>query len=153
MGRFCTGVAVLTCGADDSTEAMTVNSLTSVSLDPLLLLVSVRTSGRLRTRLGLGEPFAVSVLAEHQQRLSAAFARPDRPQGDGAWRLLGALAGDSGTALLAGALAAFECVVDAAYPGGDHTLVLARVTAVHHGQLAHISAVLKRARRRDIAAA
>ncbi|MFJ3962842.1 flavin reductase family protein [Streptomyces sp. NPDC090036] len=137
MSRFCTGVTVIACGSGASTEAMTANSLTSVSLDPLLLLVSVRTTGRLHRRLAEGEAFSVSVLAEEQQPLSALFARPDRPGGDAAYERLGRWTGTNGTALAAGALAAFECTVEAAYPGGDHTLFLGRVTAVHQGRTAH----------------
>ncbi|WP_327135936.1 flavin reductase family protein (plasmid) [Streptomyces sp. NBC_01343] len=137
MSRFCTGVTVIACGTGASTEAMTANSLTSVSLDPLLLLVSIRTTGRLHPRLADGAAFSVSVLAEEQQYLSGLFARPDRPAGEAAYERLGGWTGANGTALAAGALAAFECTVEAAYPGGDHTLFLGRVTAVHQGRTAH----------------
>ncbi|AXI77276.1 flavin reductase [Peterkaempfera bronchialis] len=134
MGRFCTGVTVIACGTGTSTEAMTANSLTSVSLDPLLLLVSVRTNGRLHRQLSQGEAFSVSVLAEEQQQLSGVFARQDRPRGIAAYERLGRWTGAGGTALAAGSLAAFECTVEAAYPGGDHTLFLGRVTSVHQGR-------------------
>lgn len=133
MGRFCTGVTVIASGTGASTEAMTANAMTSVSLDPLMLLVSVRTTGRMCERLSPGRPFSVSVLSESQEDLSALFARSDRPSGDVAFERLGAWPGRGGSALVAGALAAFECTVEAAYPGGDHTLFLGRVTAVHQG--------------------
>ncbi|MFG2298604.1 flavin reductase family protein [Streptomyces sp. NPDC048603] len=136
MGRFCTGVTVVTCGSGPDTEAMTANSLTSVSLDPLLLLVSVRTGGRLHRRLSTGDDFAVSVLAEDQGPLAALLASGDRPSGTAAWNRLGAWTGGNGASLAAGSLAAFECAVEAAYPGGDHTLFLGRVTAVHEGRTA-----------------
>ncbi|MFD5029200.1 flavin reductase family protein [Streptomyces sp. NPDC058220] len=134
MGRFCTGVTVVACGTAASTEAMTANSMTSVSLDPLLLLVSVRTAGRLHQRLRDGGTFSVSVLSEEQQHLSVLFSRQDRPRGAEAFDRLGSCAGASEDALAAEALAAFECGVEATYPGGDHTLVLGRVTAVHQGR-------------------
>ncbi|MDV9194741.1 flavin reductase family protein [Streptomyces sp. Wh19] len=133
MGRFCTGVTVIACGTDDSTDAMTANAMTSVSIDPLMLLVSIRTAGRLSGRLGIGCSFSVSVLSEAQENLSALFARPDRPRGTEAFERLGSWRGPGGSALAAGALAAFECTVEAEYPGGDHTLFLGRVTAVHQG--------------------
>lgn len=136
MGRFCTGVTLVACGYGPDTEVMTANSLTSVSLDPLLLLVSVRTAGRLHRRLAAGENFSVSVLAEEQGPLAALMAAPDRPQGTEAWQRMGSWTGGNGAALAAGSLAAFECAVEAAHPGGDHTLFLGRVTAVHHGPAA-----------------
>lgn len=133
MGRFCTGVTVIACGSGPTTEAMTANSLVSVSLDPLLLLVSVRTAGRLHRRLSGGENFSVSVLAEDQGPLAALLGRSERPRGTEAWRQLGSWQGHNGTALAAGSLTAFECSVEAAHPGGDHTLFLGRVTEVHDG--------------------
>lgn len=133
MGRFCTGVTMITCGTDTSTEAMTANAMTSISLDPLMLLVSVRKAGRMRELLGLNRHFSVSVLSEQQQELSTLFAQSDRPRGGSAFKQLGAVPGRHESALVAGALAAFECTVEATYPGGDHTLFLGRVTAVHQG--------------------
>ncbi|MFF7870974.1 flavin reductase family protein [Streptomyces qaidamensis] len=134
MGRFCTGVTVVACGSGPTTEAMTANSLVSVSLDPLLLLVSVRTAGRLHRRLSDGEDFSVSVLAEDQGPLAALMGRSERPRGTEAWHRLGSWHGHNGAALAVGSPAAFECSVEAAHPGGDHTLFLGRVTEVHLGR-------------------
>ncbi|MFI9754761.1 flavin reductase family protein [Streptomyces collinus] len=134
MGRFCTGVTVVACGSGPTTEVMTANSLVSVSLDPLLLLVSVRTAGRLHRRLSDGEDFSVSVLAEDQGPLAALMGRSERPRGTEAWHRLGSWHGHNGAALAVGSPAAFECSVEAAHPGGDHTLFLGRVTEVHLGR-------------------
>ncbi len=129
MGRFATGVAVLAVADGGVTRAMTVNSLTSVSLDPLLLLVCVNRQARLAPLLAPGAPFSVSLLREGQQDLSAYFAGawrepeppPHRflPWGDGVQ--------------LEGCLAALAATVQARLDGGDHWIVTGRVTALHQG--------------------
>jgi flavin reductase (DIM6/NTAB) family NADH-FMN oxidoreductase RutF len=131
MGRFPTGVALLTRGCGTATEVMTVNCVTSVSLDPLLILVGVRAGGRMHAGLSAGGTFAVNMLTEVQQDLSVLFARPDRPRGQPAADRLGAVAGQTGNAVLPSALAALECAVQAEYPGGDHVLFLGHVVAIH----------------------
>ncbi|WP_354643061.1 flavin reductase family protein [Kitasatospora camelliae] len=132
MGAFPTGVTLLTQGSGDETIVMTLNSLTSVSLDPLLLLVSVKADGRMRPRVERAGSFAVNVLAEDQQDLSTEFARPDRPEGDIAMRRLRAVTGVTGNAVLPGAVASFECTLHSEFEAGDHVLLIGRVVALHH---------------------
>lgn len=131
MACFPTGVALLTQGSGAETHVMTLNSFTSVSLQPLLILVSVRSSGRIRSLVTRRRSFAVNVLAEGQRELSVQFARPDRPSGEAAMRHLGAAEGVTGNAVVPSAVAAFECKLHAEYPGGDHILLVGRVVAVH----------------------
>ncbi|MFC8827301.1 flavin reductase family protein [Streptomyces sp. NPDC057137] len=130
MGRFPTGVTLLTQGSGDSTLVMTLNSLTSVSLDPLLLLVSVRSGGRMRARVSDAGGFAVNVLAEAQRDLAQEFSARDRPEGPAAMRRLGAVPGKTGNAVLPAAEAYFECAVEDERRAGDHTLFIGRVTAL-----------------------
>jgi len=133
MGAFPTGVTLLTCGGGNDAIVMTLNSLISVSLEPLLLLVSVKKSGRMRPRIAAAGSFAVNVLAEGQQDLSTEFARPDRPEGGIAMQRLRAAPGVTGNAVVTAAAAAFECLLEEQVEAGDHVLLIGRVVALHHG--------------------
>ncbi|MDQ3926887.1 MAG: flavin reductase family protein [Actinomycetota bacterium] len=133
MGLFPTGVTVVTTGRGEATEGMTANAVISVSLDPLLLLVSVHKDARLNQRIKEEGYYAVNLLADDQEGLSRLFASPDRSSGLPAVNSLGGAYGRTGAPLAAGALAAVECELAAVYPGGDHDLFLGRVVAVHIG--------------------
>lgn len=130
MGRFPTGVTLLTVGIGDSTQVITLNSLTSVSLDPLLVLVSVKTDGRMRPQVVRAGSFAVNVLGLRHQALAQAFCRPDREAGLDAMRRLGAVEGVTGNAVVPTAEASLECVLHTEYAAGDHTLLVGRVVAL-----------------------
>ena len=125
LGRFATGVTVVTtvdgAGRD---HGMTVSAFCSLSLDPPLVLVCIDHTASLHGVLRAGLPLAVNVLAAGQEPLSRRFAggEPgDRFAGVGFERAA------NGAALLEGALAALECRIEALHPGGDHTIVVARV--------------------------
>ncbi|MGC5041336.1 MULTISPECIES: flavin reductase family protein [unclassified Streptomyces] len=130
MGRFPTGVTLLTLGSGDTTTAMTLNSLTSVSLNPLLLLVSIKTAGRMRPLISRAQGFAVNVLGEDQRHLAQEFARPGRPEGRAAMTRLAAVPGITGHAVLPTAESSFECALEEERRAGDHTLLIGRVVAV-----------------------
>lgn len=128
LGRFVTGVAVVSCFTEDEQgergrHGLTVNSFTSVSLDPPLVLVSVQRSARSHALLS-GRGFTVNVLGAEQQDLAWHFA--GRPRLDPPW-----VDGSHAPRLL-GALAHLECTPWAEYDGGDHTLFLGRVQAFEH---------------------
>jgi len=136
MGHFPTGVTVITCGNGEQTEAMTASSVTSGSLDPMLVLISIGPSGRLCAAIDEHGRFAINVLAQGQERLSTVFAARDRPTGLAAQHSLRRLAGeplvgDTGVLLVPGAVLSLECRTEFRYPGGDHVLFLGRVEALH----------------------
>ena len=133
MSLFPTGVTVVTTGSGEGTEAMTANAVLSVSLDPLLFLVSVHKDARLNTRIREEGFFAVNLLAADQEGLSRLFSSPERSSGLPAANSLGGGSGSTGALLAAGAMAAIECELEAIYPGGDHDLFMGRVAAVHMG--------------------
>ncbi|MBW1602476.1 flavin reductase family protein [Streptomyces sp. JJ66] len=133
MGRFPTGVTLLTQGSGPDTAIITLNSLTSVSLDPLLLSVSVKADGRMRPRVERHGSFAVSVLAAWHRELGGEFARPDRPEGEAAMLRCGAVTGATGNAVIPDAVSAFECHLRAVHPAGDHAVLIGEVVAVHGG--------------------
>lgn len=125
LGRYPTGVALITLMAEGRAMAMTVNSFASVSLDPPLILWSVdRKSGRYQ--LFRDAPhFAVNVLAADQEALSAHCAREDDLASAGtAWML-----GETGAPLVEGCVARFECAREAVYEAGDHDIIIGRVEA------------------------
>lgn len=133
MSHFPTGVTVVTSGREERAEGMTANAVISVSLDPLLFLVSVHKDARLHPRIREEGYFAVSLLADDQEGLSRLFASPERSSGLSAANALGGGYGETGAPLAAGSLVAIECELETVYPGGDHDLFLGRVVAVHMG--------------------
>jgi flavin reductase (DIM6/NTAB) family NADH-FMN oxidoreductase RutF len=133
MSHFPTGVTVVTSGSGERAEGMTANAVLSVSLDPLLFLVSVHRDARLNGRIKEEGHFAVSLLADDQEGLSRLFASPERSSGRQAENSLGGGYGSTGDPLAAGALAAIDCELAETYAGGDHDLFLGRVVGVRLG--------------------
>ena len=117
LGRFATGVAIVTFDGPDGRRGITVNSFTSVSVEPPLVLVSVARSARAHDALR-GRAFCVNVLAAEQEALARQFAGCG---GDVVW-----LEGPSAPRL-AGVLAYLECRPWREYDGGDHTLFVGEV--------------------------
>jgi len=133
MRLFPTGVTVVTSGREERAEGMTANALISVSLDPLLFLVSVHKDARLNPRIREEGYFAVNILADDQEGLSRLFASPERSSGLQAIHSLGDGYGSTGAPLAAGALAVIECELEEVYVGGDHDLFMGRVVAIRMG--------------------
>lgn len=123
LGRFATGVTVVTYFERAERRGFTVNSFTSVSMDPPLVLVSVARSARAHDELH-GRTFVVNVLGAEQAELAMHFA--GKPRLEPPWVTCDDT--DSSPPRLAGALAHFQCAPWAAYNGGDHTLFLGEVT-------------------------
>ncbi len=124
LGRFATGVTIITCvDAQGERVGLTANSFNALSLDPPLVLWSLRRASPSLAAFELAGHFAVNVLAESQADLSRRFASavPDK-FAEGVWT-----AGLGGALLLAGAAAVFECERHAAHDGGDHRLFIGRV--------------------------
>ena len=133
MRHFPTGVTVVTSGREERVEGMTANAVISVSLDPLLFLVSVHKDARLNPRIREEGCFAANILAADQEGLSRLFASPERSSGLPAIRSLGGGYGSVGAPLAAGALAAIDCELAEVYAGGDHDLFLGKVVEIRLG--------------------
>ena len=105
---------------------MTANALSSVSLDPVLLLVCVARSARSHEALESARSFAVNVLATEQRPLSDYFARSsaDAEQPMGGW---GYRAATTGAPVLEDVIAWFDCRVTDWFAGGDHSIVVGEV--------------------------
>lgn len=123
LGQFCTGVAVITVRNGDKVAGMAVNSFSAVSLDPPLILWSIRReSSSAATFLESGH-FAVNVLAADQVEISQLFGASHADRfSRGAWT-----SGLNGAPLLEGAIAHFECALDTVHEGGDHLILVGRV--------------------------
>lgn len=129
MGRFATGVAVITTRTSAGRlEGMTVNSFSSVSLDPPLVLWSLRRQARSRAGFVEAGCFAVNILSAEQDALSRHFATPMADRFESlAWE-----PGHGGCPLLAGCLAHFECDTHEVVEAGDHLILIGRIRQVTH---------------------
>ena len=122
LSRFVTGVAVVSYVADGEPRGVTVNSFTSVSMDPPLILVSLARAAKAAGHLS-EVPFTINVLKASQLDIAMQFAGRPRDGVRVAWHASG---GDLAP-VLGGALATFRCRPWQAYDGGDHVLQLGRV--------------------------
>jgi 3-hydroxy-9,10-secoandrosta-1,3,5(10)-triene-9,17-dione monooxygenase reductase component len=130
MGRFATGITVVTTLDGDRPAGITVNALSSVSLDPPLVMVALDRSRFITPMVRALGRYAVNVLGEDQQALSDCFAHapvsPGREAFCGAsWR-----PGPAGMPLLDGAIATLECTVVQTFSAGDHDLFIGRVDSL-----------------------
>lgn len=133
MARFATGVTVLTAGGERC-HGMTANAISSVSLDPPLVLCCVARTARLHETITAAGGFAVSVLAAGQADLARYFADKKRPAGAAQFTGVDWLPGPrTGAPLLSGALSWLECDLTAAYEGGDHSIFLGSVLTAELG--------------------
>ena len=130
MGQFATGVTVVTTLDDGRPLGITVNALSSVSLDPPIVMVALDRKRFIVPAIDESRRYAVSILAEDQHWLSDCFAgasvTPARDAFCGAaWH-----PGVTGLPILAGAIASLECDVMDRFAVGDHFLYVGRVTGL-----------------------
>ena len=125
LGRFGTGVTVVTCNTATGPLGITANSFASVSLDPPLVLWSPAKSSTRYPFFMAADHFAIHVVGADQAALCQAFAR----EGDAFDQFEWARSAQN-VPLLEGCLSRFECTKTAEYDGGDHSIVVARVTQV-----------------------
>jgi flavin reductase (DIM6/NTAB) family NADH-FMN oxidoreductase RutF len=135
MGAFATGVTVITVDTEGEVQGMTANAFTSVSLDPMLVLVCVDQRARTHAHLHAKQRFGINVLAENQQAISDYYANlPGAPQhAEEAGAHFDRTA--QGTPVLHGALAYLECRLHSTQMAGDHTIFIGEVeeARVHTG--------------------
>jgi len=131
MGQFATGVTVITSvDAAGQPVGTTANAVSSLSLDPPLLLACFDQSSRTLAAIQAHGAFVVNVLAAPQEELSANFARRGLAA---VWDSVLHQPGPTGSPRLHGVLAALECTVEHRLPGGDHAIVVGRVRHVQAG--------------------
>jgi flavin reductase (DIM6/NTAB) family NADH-FMN oxidoreductase RutF len=135
LGYFPTGVAVITtCDADGQPAGLTCNSFSSVSLQPPLVLFSLRKASRLVDTFSTAPGFAINILAQNQDALSSRFAssRIAHKFEGVQW-----YAGGLGLPVIEDCLASFECSVFARHEAGDHLVFIGEVRHMHHGSTDH----------------
>ena len=132
LGRFPTGVTVVTTCDGERPAGLTVNAFASISLDPPLVMASIDRRSHLHDLVARAGFFAANILGAHQQETSRRFAgqTTDRYERfrQTAWHV-----GRTGAPLLAEAIAWVECRVVQMYPAGDHTIFLGQVEALGSG--------------------
>ena len=122
--QFTTGITVVTTlDAKGHPHGITVNSFSSVSLEPPLVLVSIDLRNALLGHFLQSQAFGINILAEHQERLSRRFSSPTEDRFNGVdWHPT-----ESGMPLLDGALAYLECSMVRTLEAGDHTVLIGEV--------------------------
>jgi 3-hydroxy-9,10-secoandrosta-1,3,5(10)-triene-9,17-dione monooxygenase reductase component len=131
MGRFATGVTVVTVATPDGPVGMTANAVSSLSLDPVLLLVCFDNAARTLPPVREAGRFGVNVLAAGQEDLARLFAtkRPEREKFAGVPHTV-----HGGIPVIEGVLAWVGCRLERLVPGGDHTIGIGAVEAAEAGQ-------------------
>jgi 3-hydroxy-9,10-secoandrosta-1,3,5(10)-triene-9,17-dione monooxygenase reductase component len=127
IGSFPTGVTIVTCDGPDGPAGLTTNAITSVSLDPLLMLVCFDNGSRTLTAVGDARRFAINILREGQEELARVFAskRVAREKFESVTHRVA-----HGVPVLDGALAWLACELVELRPAGDHTMGLGAVTGL-----------------------
>jgi flavin reductase (DIM6/NTAB) family NADH-FMN oxidoreductase RutF len=129
LGRFATGVTIVTCQSPLGPLGITANSFASVSLDPPLVLWSPAKSSARFVAFTTAEHYAIHVMAEDQVETCLRFTQTGDDWDGIAWEC-----GPNDVAVLTDCLARFDCVRHAVHDGGDHAIIVGRVTSVRRGR-------------------
>ncbi len=125
LGKFTTGVTVVTCKTETGKHGFTVNSFTSVSLDPPLILICVDRRTKAAKYL-VGKPFSITILSSVQEKEALHFAGKPQDSFIPEW-----VEGECAP-YLKGALASLQCEPWKSYEEGDHFVVLGKVKTFTH---------------------
>ena len=131
IGSFATGVCIVTAHGDDGPAGLTTNAVSSLSLDPLLLLVCFDNGARTLPVVAEGERFGVNVLAKGQAELARLFASKT-PEHEKFAEVPHSV--HDGIPVIEGVLAWVGCTLQELIPGGDHTIGIGAVTAAEKGR-------------------
>ena len=129
MGRFATGVTVVAARHGPLLAGMTANAIASISIDPPLMMASIARKAETHSAIIGSHAFAVSVLSHDQRDLADCFAQPTTADKlkrfcDAPWH-----EAETGSPILEGALAYFDCRLTERHAGGDHTVFLGEIVA------------------------
>lgn len=132
VGRFATGVTIMTTVTDD-VHGMTVNAFSSVSLDPLLVLVCIERSAVMCKLVEESGIFALSILHEDAEDVAIHFADPYRPMGAMQFEGIPYRSEITGAPVLEGEVGWIDCRVWARHDGGDHVIIIGEVAGIGLG--------------------
>jgi flavin reductase (DIM6/NTAB) family NADH-FMN oxidoreductase RutF len=122
MGKFATGVTVITTSVNNEAHGMTANAFMSVSLSPKLVLISIGEKAKMNDYIKQSGKFAVSILSEEQKEMSMLFAGQIKENRDVDFKWMNELP------VIDNALVNLTCNVYESYVAGDHTLYVGEVT-------------------------
>ena len=127
MGRFATGVTVVGARHGPLLAGMTANAIASISIDPPLMMASIARKAETHVAIVGSHAFAVSVLSREQRDLADCFAQPTTADKlkrfcDAPWH-----EAETGSPILEGALAYFDCRLTARHDGGDHEIFIGEI--------------------------
>ena len=125
MGKFATGVTVITTEENGQVHGMTANGFMSISLNPKLIAISIGENAQMLKKIKKNRKFAVNILAESQDELSKIFAGQIKDEKDVEFKLL------QGVPVLDGSIAQVVCEVKNIHVEGDHTLFIGSVIDIH----------------------
>ncbi|MBB3039228.1 flavin reductase family protein [Hoyosella altamirensis] len=128
LGRFASGLTVITSIDDAGPVGFTCQSFSSLSLDPPLVLFCVADTSTSWARIAPTGRFAVNILAADQQDVCRALAAPGSRD---KFRRVAWNESSFGTAHLAGSLVTIDCRISGVYPGGDHHIVVGEAQGLH----------------------
>ena len=133
LGRFATGVTVVTAGRDTPC-GMTANAFTAVSLDPPRILVCVDRSAAIYNTVLAEGSFGVSMLSARQEQVARYFADHSRPRGPEEFSVVEWSPGPAtGAPILHGTVAWLDCSLVTSHDGGDHEIFIGSVEASGFG--------------------
>jgi flavin reductase (DIM6/NTAB) family NADH-FMN oxidoreductase RutF len=129
MARFATGVTVVAARQGPLLSGMTANAIASISINPPLMMASIGQQSETHAAILGSHSFAISVLSDRQRPIADCFAQPTTAAKlqrfcDAPWH-----EAETGSPILDGAIAFFDCRLVARHPGGDHTLFIGEIVA------------------------
>jgi 3-hydroxy-9,10-secoandrosta-1,3,5(10)-triene-9,17-dione monooxygenase reductase component len=127
LGEFPTGVTVVTSAGGAGSCGVTVNSFTSLSLDPPLVMVCLSARSSSAFAIARNRVFAVNVLSAHQEALGRRFASGGRPRGRAAFTGVPYRIEATGSPILDGVACWLDCRLEAVHAGGDHVIAIGLV--------------------------
>lgn len=124
MGKFVTGVTVIATENQDGVHGMTANAFMSVSLDPKLVVISIKENAKILEKIRASQKYSVNILADDQEELSMIFAGQLKEHREVVFDHL------DGKPVIPGALAQIVCEVSHEHIEGDHSLFIGKVTDI-----------------------
>ncbi len=125
LGKFATGVTVASTKVGDETWGMTANAVTSLSLDPPLVILCIQKEGQSRAKFEEGGCFVLNILSADQQEISDRFAF----KGPKDFSDLETTTAETGAPILKGTLGWVDCKLKEILPGGDHDIFIGEIVA------------------------
>ncbi|MGC8542389.1 MAG: flavin reductase family protein [Vulcanisaeta sp.] len=124
MRNYPTGVTIVTTTYNDEYYGLTVNSFTSLSLDPPLVLIAIDKRLTSHEAIDKSNVYAVNILSDDMKDLAIKFATAPREERFSGLKVRTA---KTGSPIIEGAIAYLDCKVVAKYPGGDHTIFIGEI--------------------------